>query len=259
MSGLKAEVAAFWARRSREAAAEPPLTPPARLALRALLQEMLGPEARGDVLELGAGGGALTEILVELGGHVTGIDLHETALARARARLSHKALLLVGDAESLTEADSSQDAVVCHNLVWSLADPARAFTEWARVLRPGGRLVILDGDWVNLARFGAWRQRLAGLLDRLNGRTPREADAAAMAGLLARLPFGRGLRPGHLLPLLAMAGFGDFEGHDLARLDRARRRGLSGSARLASLAYQGFAVSACRLHRDRPDIGRAAL
>jgi SAM-dependent methyltransferase len=247
VTSLKSEVAAFWAQRSRDHVTDRPATPQARAALLALLRDMLGPEARGDVLELGAGAGALTELLVELGGQVTGIDLHEPMLARARARLSGKALLLVGDAEHLTEPDDSQDAVVCHNLVWTLTDPARAFTEWARVLRPGGRLVILDGDWVNFALFGAWRQSLAALLDRRNGHAPRPADAALMADLLPRLPFGRGLRPGHLLPLLAMAGFGDFVGHDLKPVERARRRGLSGSARLLSLVHEGFAVSACKL------------
>ena len=51
------------------------------------------------------------------------------------------------NAEALTFADESFDAVVSRNLTWNLPHPDKAYAEWARVLKPGGLLLSFDANW----------------------------------------------------------------------------------------------------------------
>jgi len=64
-----------------------------------------------------------------------------------------------GDAENLPFENESFDMVINRNLVWTLPDPERAIFEWGRVLKPEGKVIIIDGNWGN--RMGShghiWR------------------------------------------------------------------------------------------------------
>jgi MPBQ/MSBQ methyltransferase len=103
-------------------------TPPAHARLRAL--------------DVGCGTGYQTRILTDLGYEAHAIDISAALLAVARARIPHAAVLRA-DAQSLPYRDASFDAVTCCGSTLSfVAAPARALAEIARVLRPGGRLVL---------------------------------------------------------------------------------------------------------------------
>lgn len=71
---------------------------------------------------------------------LVGVDLSAAMLAVARAALP-QAHLLQADAAALPVAGGAADLVTCVTALHLLAEPALAFDEWARVLRPGGRLV----------------------------------------------------------------------------------------------------------------------
>jgi ubiquinone/menaquinone biosynthesis C-methylase UbiE len=78
---------------------------------------------------------------------ITGIELSPAMLAFARQRaaeLGREVDLREGDAERLPFADDSFDTVVCTLALCSIPDDGRAVGEMARVLRPGGRLLLLD-------------------------------------------------------------------------------------------------------------------
>jgi ubiquinone/menaquinone biosynthesis C-methylase UbiE len=85
--------------------------------------------------------------LLPRGPHYTGIDLTPAMLARARRKA--KALRLdirldVGDARDLPYPDTGFDAVVLHLILAVTPHPERVLAEAARVLRRGGRVLILD-------------------------------------------------------------------------------------------------------------------
>jgi len=109
-------------------------------------REWIGARARGRVLEVAVGTGRSLEFYAP-GVTLTGIDLSPAMLDLARARasaLGRDVDLRVGDAERLPFDDASFDTVVCALGLCSIPHPARAIAEMARVLAPGGSLLLLD-------------------------------------------------------------------------------------------------------------------
>ena len=103
-------------------------------------------EAGSDILEIGAGTG-LVLALYPKDSAVTGIDISEAMLAKAREKqargaLAHVRALLVMDAHHLTFADASFDVVTLPFVITLIPDTNRLLNECARVLRPGGEIII---------------------------------------------------------------------------------------------------------------------
>ena len=102
------------------------------------------------VLEVGTGPGFFAILLRELGCEVTAVDLSPAMLAEARKNagpLADGICFLEMNAEALSFADESFDAVVSRNLTWNLPHPDRAYSEWARVLKSDGLLLNFDANW----------------------------------------------------------------------------------------------------------------
>ncbi|MEM1416776.1 MAG: metalloregulator ArsR/SmtB family transcription factor [Myxococcota bacterium] len=98
----------------------------------------------GDVLDVGCGDGWSANLLAPRCASYVGLDRSAKVLAAARARLASQTHVrfVQGDMESLPfEAEAFDDVLLFHVLSYA-ADPALALTEAARVLRPGGRLVV---------------------------------------------------------------------------------------------------------------------
>ena len=102
--------------------------------------------AQGDVLEVAIGTGRnLT--FYPAGVRLTGIDLSPAMLERARERAGELGVevdLREGDAQDLPFPGGSFDTVVCTLSLCNVPDDRRAVAEMKRVLRPGGRLLLLD-------------------------------------------------------------------------------------------------------------------
>ncbi len=117
--------------------------------LRAWSIAVLGLKRGERVVDIGSGTGeharALAKAVGETG-EVVGVDPNEGLRAEA-ARRARKARFVAGNAYDLPFPDASVDAVTCERLFQHLDDPDRATREIARVLRPGGRVVITDTDW----------------------------------------------------------------------------------------------------------------
>jgi phosphatidylethanolamine/phosphatidyl-N-methylethanolamine N-methyltransferase len=100
----------------------------------------------GRILEVGVGTG-LSLADYGRGTRVVGVDISEPMLEKARNRveaqgLSHVEALEVMDAEHLTVPDASFDVVVAQYVVTAIPNPERALDEFARVVRPGGEIIL---------------------------------------------------------------------------------------------------------------------
>ena len=154
------------------------------------------------ILDIGTGPGFFAILLTEMGHRVTAADYTPAMLDEARRNagaLAGQIDFRQMDAQALELPDGAYDAVVSRNVTWNLPDPARAYREWLRVLRPGGRILNFDADWYGYL-FDA-RKRVAVRQDRDRVRQAGCTDynayekADEMERLSLQLPMGRVNRP----------------------------------------------------------------
>ncbi|WP_188193271.1 class I SAM-dependent methyltransferase [Nonomuraea sp. SYSU D8015] len=106
------------------------------------------PEGPLDVLDLGCGTGSLSLLLAERGHRVVGVDLAPRMVARARAKLAGTdAVVLIGDAARPPVGERRFDVVLARHVVWAMPEPQAALARWAALVRPGGRLLLVEGRW----------------------------------------------------------------------------------------------------------------
>jgi len=112
------------------------------------LLDVFGDQPPKSLLDIGTGTGRILQLLAPRIGFGLGVDLSREMLAVARANLDRTSLrncqVRQGDMYHLPLPDGSFDAATLHNVLRFADDPGAALAEAARVLRPGGRLVIVD-------------------------------------------------------------------------------------------------------------------
>jgi SAM-dependent methyltransferase len=191
---VKRQVAAHWGRRAAhfdEDFGHSIRTPGERAAWDRIL-DLVVPAGRSlDALDVGAGTGFLSFELAARGHRVTGVDFAPAMIARARLKAAERGIAVAfeeADAEHLPFAATSFDLVVSRHLLWTLPHPQAAIDEWIRVLRSGGRLVVVDGQFdttalttppAGSARASAEYSTIRDGLPFLGGR-PREEIAALL-------------------------------------------------------------------------------
>jgi SAM-dependent methyltransferase len=106
-----------------------------------LAREMLAPRPQERVLDVGFGGGGLLAALIRAGAVPVGADISEAMVTRAGRRFPGMAVHHAS-VERLPLANASLTKAVSLNSLYFWPDPAAAFAELARVIAPGGRLVI---------------------------------------------------------------------------------------------------------------------
>ncbi|MFF0031969.1 class I SAM-dependent methyltransferase [Streptomyces avermitilis] len=135
-----------------------------REAWAARLRDWL-PGQASDVLDLGCGTGSLSLLAAEQGHRVTGVDLSPAMVGRARAKTAGRDMaFLVGDAAAPPVGEQRFDVVLVRHVLWTLPDPGRALRRWCGLLRPGGRLVLVEGVWGTVSPVGLSAGRLTALL-----------------------------------------------------------------------------------------------
>lgn len=181
---VKAQVAAHWDRRAAhfdEDFGHSIATDGERAAWDRIL-DLVAPRGRSlDALDVGCGTGFLSLELAARGHRVTGVDLAPQMLALARQKAAGQRLALrfeQADAENLPFLPASFDLVISRHVLWTLPHPEAAIADWRRVLRPGGRLAIIDGAEYEADNDASFLPR------HRNART-----SAEYAGIGDRLPF----------------------------------------------------------------------
>ncbi|WP_055553247.1 methyltransferase domain-containing protein [Streptomyces sp. NBRC 110028] len=137
------------------------------------------PEHPCDVLDLGCGTGSLARLAAEQGHRVTGVDRSPRMAERARAKLAGTdATVLVGDAAAPPVGEGGFDVVLARHLLWLLPDQEAVLRRWARLLRPGGALVLVEGRWGESDPVGLTAGDLLRMVEPLASRTHVEQLAA---------------------------------------------------------------------------------
>ncbi|MEV5090164.1 class I SAM-dependent methyltransferase [Streptomyces griseoincarnatus] len=141
--------------------------PEVRAAWAARLKDWLP----GDVLDLGCGTGSLSLLAAEQGHRVTGVDRSPAMVQPARQKLAGRhAAFLTGDAARPPVDGERYDAVLVRHVLWTLPEPGRVLRRWRGLLRPGGRLVLVEGVWGTVSPVGIPVDRLTALLAPLTAR-----------------------------------------------------------------------------------------
>jgi ubiquinone/menaquinone biosynthesis C-methylase UbiE len=208
MDDVSERIREFWDRDSatyddtKSHAISDPLESAAwRQALRGSL-----PEPPATVLDAGAGTGALSLLVAELGFEVTSLDLSAGMLARAETKAAERGVaermrFVVGSATEPPEGPF--DAVIERHVLWTMPDPVSALSAWRRV---AARLVLFEGIWGARTLDARVRTALAEAVRRTM-RTPPDHHAPYPEDVLRVLPLASLPTPLPLIDAVHAAGW----------------------------------------------------
>jgi 2-polyprenyl-3-methyl-5-hydroxy-6-metoxy-1,4-benzoquinol methylase len=135
------ENAEFWVRIIREG------LDPYRMRLTdSAVLEAIGDCRNMKILDAGCGEGYLSRKLARLGASMTGVDATPALIEAARSAAESEGLIIdhrVADLAQIPDLDESYNLIVCNHVMADLEDPSRPVSEMARVLKPGGRLIVM--------------------------------------------------------------------------------------------------------------------
>jgi SAM-dependent methyltransferase len=169
---------------------------PAVIQLRGWEHDRLALKPGQSLIDVGCGIGEVALALSEdvaPGGHVVGIDASEAMLTIARARSAGSGVDITfrtGDAAALVEPDASFDVCRSERMLQWLMEPEAAIDEMIRVVKPGGRVSLIDTDWRTFAADVDDHDHLGAVMDAMRGL---RGTPAAVGGLLRNLALDAGL------------------------------------------------------------------
>ena len=161
----------------------------------------LAPQPGERVLEVGFGGGGLLSLMLGTGAHAVGIDISDAMVARARRRFrsalrEDRLQLFITSVEAIPLPPASIDKACSLNNIYFWPDPDAAMAELARVIRPGGTLIIAFEPPEELRK---WPGHRFGFRVYAQDEVTRLMEAAGFGSI--RAAFGTGRKPDRFLLL----------------------------------------------------------
>lgn len=153
MVAMSATARAFWESQASTFDDEPDhglRNPTIREAWKSLLLDYL-PAAPADIIDLGCGTGSLSVLLAQAGYRVRGLDFASAMVDAATTKAAQATIPVEfeqGDASAPPYEPASCDVVLSRHVLWAVPDPDDALRKWCELLRPGGRLVLIEGRWI---------------------------------------------------------------------------------------------------------------
>ncbi len=255
---LRDEIKAYWSERASTFDLSPGheiFSEKERAAWHDLISRHLGRGEGRAALDLACGTAVVSHLLDDLGFSVTGMDWAEPMLKRAREKVATRGrdiTFRLGDAENTMEPDSHYDVITNRHLVWTLVDPTAAFAEWYRILKPGGQLLIVDGDFVNVSLKEQIVTKLSTFFQRLGIASAETAKMSPQLlethrNILSRVHFSKGARAGAVAELLVEAGFESVQiDSNLRRIFRAQAKHLGFWKGVARITQHRYAIVATK-------------
>lgn len=255
---LRDEIKAYWSERAAAFDQSPGheiFSEEERAGWHQLILRHVGEGKGRAALDLASGTGVVSHLMDDLGFKVTGIDWAEPMLELARAKAKtrgRKIAFRLGDAENTMEPANHYDVIINRHLVWTLVDPAAAFTEWLRVLKPEGTLLIVDGDFVNSNQLERLIVRLSGFCQRMGlvkGEPARSSSELMEThrSILSRVYFSQGARAEAVADLLRQIGFVDVTiDTNMRAIHRAQARNFSLLKGWARASQHRYAIRASK-------------
>ena len=161
---IRDEIRDFWSERAAtfdQSVGHEIFSEAERQGWHGLIRKHLGDGRGRAALDLASGTGVISHLMHDMGFAVTGADWSEAMMEQARAKSRQRGTsirFILRDAENTHEPRNSYDVITNRHLVWTLVDAPAAFREWFDLLKPGGKLLIVDGNmgrksWVTQLRL----------------------------------------------------------------------------------------------------------
>ncbi|ADG82099.1 methyltransferase domain-containing protein [Thermincola potens] len=187
------------------------------------------------ILDVGTGTGFLALLLAEMGHNCTGLDISDKMLEQAKKKgtnLKNRPVFDFGDAEALPLPDNCMDVVANRHLLWTLPDPQKALTEWLRVLKPGGKLVVINGVWGSIGLPAKARRLIGNIMIMLAEHRNPWKDGYSNE-VKEQLPLYGDVPPEEIIRLMREAGVEDVQMVDMSNVERAENAAMPLRYRIA--------------------------
>ena len=199
------------------------------LMYRALLDQMLAGVVGRKALDMATGTGLIAIELARLGYEVTAIDSNEAMLREANKladKYGAKVEFIKGDVENPVIRRETYDVIVCKDGVWNLKDPSAAYSRWRDILKPEGRIVIIDTNYYLYLTDPNYQERREYVRELEKGRSNTyfelfentKVDASICEGFATELPLTKVFRPAWDVGELMKLGFSNIKIHCLDRV-----------------------------------------
>lgn len=166
------------------------------------IQKHLPKEKKLKILDVGTGPGFFAILLAGQGYDVTAVDYTEAMLHQAKQNagaLAARIRFQQMDAQNLELPDGTFDVVISRNLTWNLENPEKAYAEWMRVLKEGGKLLNFDANWYHHLFDEEKRRRYKEDREKVEALRMEDhytcTDIDAMEEIARQVPMSRTMRP----------------------------------------------------------------